>query len=47
MTRKTRLAIRKRKERNQQIIWILQDIAGLSAIFVTAYLALIFGWALL
>jgi hypothetical protein len=45
MTTYQRRAIRQRKERNQKIIWWLQDAIGALAIFGGLYAALIIGFA--
>ena len=47
MTSKERNAKRKRKDRNQTIVWFLQDSIAVCSIFATVYLAFVFGWALL
>ena len=45
MTTAQRRANRQRKERNQRIVWIIQDTIGAVCLFGSLYLALVIGWA--
>lgn len=45
MTNATRRALRQRKDRNQRIVWFLQDAIGAVCLFGSMYIGAVITWA--